>query len=297
MERAILLADVSGSTTLYRTHGDEAASLLVHDCVAAMQVIAHRHGGEFVRSKGDDVLCLFEDANRAIAAARDIIALGARGEVSLHAGLHWGLVVYRGSELFGDAVNIAARLSSQAKDNELMVSRTCLDRAKLTDASDMRAMGDVTFRGIGMPIGTYALLAETELDEAAGEATQFGGQPTMFNAQWAEQTARTSLRLTWDGGATEVMDGGQVRIGRSAQCELQMPQAWVSRVHSAISVRGGIVEYQDSSSAGTTLAIGDAPPFFVRRQTIALSGSGAIELGNGTDPEAPRILYEVTRAS
>jgi len=296
VERAILLADVSGSTALYRKHGDEAASLLVHDCVAAMQVIAHRHGGEFVRSKGDDVLCLFEDANRAISAARDIITLGAKGEVSLHAGLHWGLVVQRGTELFGDAVNIAARLSGQAKDNELMVSRTCLDRAKHTNASDMRAMGDVTFRGIGMPIGTYALLAVVE-DADAGEETQFGSQPTMFNAQWAEQSARTSLRLTWADGARDIADGRQVRIGRSSQCELMMPQAWVSRVHAAISVRGGIVEYQDSSSAGTTLAIGDAPPFFVRRQTIALSGSGAIELGNGTNPDAPRIIYEIMRVS
>lgn len=291
VERAILLADVSGSTRLYREHGDEQASLLVHDCVAGMQAIAERHGGEYVRSKGDDVLCLFEDPNAAVEAGRDIIKLGVDGAVSLHAGLHWGVVVQRGAELFGDAVNIAARLSSQAKDNELMVSRTVLDKAQNVDASDMRSMGEVTFRGFDMPIGTYALLAEAS--RGKDEATLFGSQPTMFNVQMAARAAATNVRLIWSGGTRQVTEGGQVRIGRSAQCELVLPEAWVSRVHAALSVRGGVVELQDSSSAGTTLSLGDAAPFFVRRQTVALSGQGTIELGNGTDPAAPRIRFEI----
>ena len=99
VERAILLADVSGSTALYRSHGDERASQLVFECVEGMQKIATIHGGEFVRSKGDDVLCLFASADSAIAAAGDMMIHGARGEVSLHAGLHWGLVVHRGTEI------------------------------------------------------------------------------------------------------------------------------------------------------------------------------------------------------
>ncbi|MEX0371455.1 MAG: FHA domain-containing protein, partial [Tateyamaria sp.] len=263
-----------------------------YECVESMQQLATAHGGEFVRSKGDDVLCLFSDANAAIAASRDIIKLGAEGQVSLHAGLHRGMVVYRGSELFGDAVNIAARLSSQAKDNEVLISRTVLDHAKETDASDMRSIGELTLRGINMAMEIYALLADEVQED--GDVTHLSAEPTMFNAQQAEKTARTAVRLTWPEGAQDIVDGNQIRIGRSSQCDLVMSAAWVSRVHAAISVRGGIVEFQDSSSAGSTLAIGDAPAFFIRRQTVALSGRGVIELGNGTAPDSTtRIAFEV----
>lgn len=293
IERAILLADVSGSTGLYREHGDERASELVYECVDAMQRVATAHGGEFVRSKGDDVLCLFADANAAIAASRDIIKLGAEGQVSLHAGLHRGIVVYRGSELFGDAVNVAARLSSQAKDNEVLISRDVLDHATETDASDMRSIGELTLRGINMAMEIYALLAD-EVQEDGDDVTHLSAEPTMFNAQQAEKTARTAVRLTWPEGAQDIFDGTQIRIGRSSQCDLIMSAAWVSRVHAAISVRGGIVEFQDSSSAGSTLAMGDAPAIFIRRQTVALSGRGVIELGNGTAPDSTtRIAFEV----
>ena len=90
---AILLADVSGSTPLYEQYGDEKASKMVFECVEEMQKIAERRSGEFVRSKGDDVLCLFNDADSALVTAKEILDMGEIGTVSVHAGLHWGSVV------------------------------------------------------------------------------------------------------------------------------------------------------------------------------------------------------------
>ena len=104
--QAILIADVSGSTLLYERVGDEAASKLVHECVERMQQIAESNGGEFVRSKGDDILALFSDPLKALAASREILEYGTLGSVSAHAGLHWGMAVWHGSEL------LAARSTS-----------------------------------------------------------------------------------------------------------------------------------------------------------------------------------------
>ena len=292
VERAILLADVSGSTGLYRQHGDERASQLVYECVEGMQKIATIHGGEYVRSKGDDVLCLFESADFAVQAAGDMMALGARGEVSLHAGLHWGLVVYRGTELFGDAINVAARLSSQAKENEVLMSRSLVNYTKSLDRSTLRSLGEHTLRGINMPTEIFALMAGGDDD---GGVTNFAAQPTLFQAQRKEQVAKTAVRLSWMNWAQELQEGHQITIGRSSQCGLVVPEAWVSRVHAAISVRGGIVEFKDSSSAGTTLAIGSAPEFYICRQTVALTGRGTIALGGVSSGNAPRINYEVVQ--
>jgi len=292
VERAILLADVSGSTALYRTHGDERASQLVFECVEGMQKIATIHGGEFVRSKGDDVLCLFEGADSAIAAAGDMMTHGARGEVSLHAGLHWGLVVHRGTELFGDAINIAARLSSQAKENEVLMSRELVNYTKSVDRSTLRSIGEHTLKGINMPTEIFALMAGGDDD---GGVTNFAAQPTMFQAQRKDQVAKAAVRLSWMNWTQDIHEGQQITVGRSSACGLVVPEAWVSRVHAAISVRGGIVEFKDSSSAGTTLAIGTAPEFYICRQTVALTGSGSIALGGVASGEAPRINYEVVQ--
>ncbi|MEP1962228.1 adenylate/guanylate cyclase domain-containing protein [Tateyamaria sp.] len=292
VERAILLADVSGSTSLYRQHGDEHASRLVFECVEGMQRIATIHGGEFVRSKGDDVLCLFESSDTAVQAAGDMMTFGARGEVSLHAGLHWGLVVRRGTELFGDAINIAARLSSQAKDNEVLMSRHLLDHTKSIDRSSLRSLGEHTLRGINAPTEIFALMAGGDDD---GGVTSFAAQPTMFQAQRKDQVAKTTLRLSLMDWTQDIAEGEQITIGRSQSCGLVVPEAWVSRVHASISVRGGIVEFKDSSSAGTTLTIGAAPEFYICRQTVALTGSGSIALGGVASGDAPRITYQVVQ--
>lgn len=290
IERAILMADVSGSTPLYQQHGDAEASRLVFECVEGMQRIATARGGDFVRSKGDDVLCLFENADQAMVAAKEILDQGASGAVSVHAGLHWGTVLYRGNELFGNAINVTARLSSQAKENEVLISKTLVKHVSPDETLDLRSMGEITLRGTDVPTEIFALLAETEEDGV----TKMIAQPTMFNVAQASKVANTALHLSCDGWSQTIAEGGEVKIGRSPQCDLIMPQAWVSRVHGAVSVRGGIVEFKDSSSAGSTVTIGDNPEFYIRRQTIALTGSGVIELGSSaTGDTLPRIVYGV----
>ena len=295
LERAILMADVSGSTPLYQRHGDAEASRLVFECVEGMQRIATERGGDFVRSKGDDVLCLFEDADQAMVAAKEILDQGARGAVSVHAGLHWGTVLYRGNELFGNAINVTARLSSQAKENEVLISKTLMRHVRAQNGYDLRSMGEITLRGTDVPTEIFALLAESGEEDGV---TKMIAQPTMFNVRRAEKVANTTLHLTYESWAQHIPEGGEVKIGRSPQCDLIMPQAWVSRVHGAVTVRGGIVEFKDSSSAGSTLTIGDHPEFYIRRQTIALTGSGVIELGSSaTGDTLPRIIFSVLQMS
>ncbi len=295
IERGILMADVSGSTPLYRRYGDTEASRLVFECVEEMQRIATRLGGDFVRSKGDDVLCLFESPDQAVIAAKEILDHGAHGAVSVHAGLHWGTVLWRGNELFGDAVNVAARLSSQAKENEVLISKSLVKRVSPEGSSDLRSMGEITLRGTDVPTEIFALMAADGDDHGVTKMTV---QPTIFNVQQKEKAAKTAVHLTHGGWVGTIPEGGAVKVGRSPQCDLVMPQAWVSREHGVISVRGGIVEFKDSSSAGSTLTIGNSPEIYIRRQTVALNGNGVIELGStATGDTLPRITFAVMQVS
>ena len=85
---AVLLADVVGSTTLYESIGDDAALLQLSDCLDAMRAIVSQYGGDFIYSKGDDVLSLFDNPEMALAAVCQISHQLTKGPLIARIGLH-----------------------------------------------------------------------------------------------------------------------------------------------------------------------------------------------------------------
>jgi class 3 adenylate cyclase len=128
---AVLFADLSGYTRLSETDEKEAMTL-----AAILHRHARRsaaaHGGRVVKTIGDAVLCVFDRADQALAAAADL-SRGFRDEAArlelealpLHSGLHVGEVVTaHDGDVFGASVNLAARLQSLAGANELIASNS-----------------------------------------------------------------------------------------------------------------------------------------------------------------------------
>lgn len=288
-DRAILMADVTGSTPLYERHGDEVASQLVFDCVAGMQRIAHEEDGEFVRSKGDDVLCLFEDADRASRAAGRILEHGAAGQVRVHGGLHWGHVLWRGEELFGGAVNVAARLASSARENEFLLSSDLAARMTPHAAEILRPMGELSLKGTTGATGIFALHAKgPEGDNGLGEETVVSPPP---QKRPGGGTRVSLVAGDWNG---DIGEGEEITIGRAPKCSLVIPVPWVSRVHAVVNVRGGLVELKDQSAAGCTLRFEGAAGYVLHRQTVALTGTGVIALGTkAMQDDRPLIAFDV----
>jgi len=290
-DRAILLADVSGSTPLYERFGDEKASRMVYECVEGMQAIANRRGGEFVRSKGDDVLCLFDDPREALLTAQEILDHGALGSVAVHAGLHWGPVLWRGTELFGGAINIAARLSSKAKINEVLISGDFTKQIEDHPDVKLRPMGEITLRGTASPLRVFALIAATK---GVDGVTRVMAQATQVMLETRAVAKGTVVRLSCSGWQAEASDGQDLTIGRSMHSDLVVNQGWVSRSHASLTVANGIAELTDSSAAGCTVRYPDGSSYFIHRQTVALHGQGIIQLGSASvDGPLPEITFEV----
>ena len=292
-DRAILLADVSGSTPLYERFGDDKASRMVFECVEGMLAIANKRGGEFVRSKGDDVLCLFEDPFAALHAVQEILDHGALGSVSVHAGLHWGPVLWRGNELFGGAINVAARLSSKAKINEVLISGDFTKHVEDDPNIKLRPMGEVTLRGTAAPLRIYALIAAAERSEDG--VTRIGTQQaTQVMLETRAVIKSTIIKLTCGEWSGEVNDQKDVSIGRSLESDLVLQDSWVSRSHASLAIANGIAELTDGSAAGCTIVYPDGNSYFIHRQTVALHGQGIIQLGSASvDGPLPEIHFEV----
>jgi class 3 adenylate cyclase/tetratricopeptide (TPR) repeat protein len=174
----LLFADLSGSTTLgEQMEAEDYAQMLANLRRLCREIVPH-HGGLIARMQGDGVLALFghpepreDDGRRATEAALQlhaaVSALATRGPdgkpLTLHSGIHSGLVlisdgdVERGRfELLGNAPNVAARLSSQASADEVLVSEETLGpQARFFITGDIES---VAVRGRATPLAVLKVL-------------------------------------------------------------------------------------------------------------------------------------------
>src|SRR3712207_1980345 len=126
---AIFMADVEGYSRLMNE--DEVATL--HTLTSHREIIDQwiaEHGGRIANTAGDSVLAEFPSVIEAVQCAVDVqLALATANEalqeerrVKFRIGVHVGDVLIRGGDLFGDGVNIAARLQALADPGGICIS-------------------------------------------------------------------------------------------------------------------------------------------------------------------------------
>jgi class 3 adenylate cyclase/pimeloyl-ACP methyl ester carboxylesterase len=162
---AILAADVAGYSRLMSE--DEAGTLaeLKSQRSTLIEPAIARHGGRVVKLMGDGLLAEFGSVVEAAACATEIqreVDVRNRGKsddelMRLRIGVHLGDVIIDGDDIYGDGVNIAARLESIAEPGGICLSRQAFDQidGKLPLAS--RALGPQMLKNIPKPVDVYAI--------------------------------------------------------------------------------------------------------------------------------------------
>jgi class 3 adenylate cyclase len=134
--RTILFTDIEGSTSLTQSLGDAAAMALVRDHDRVVEASLGRNGGSEVKHTGDGVMSAFPSVVGALRSAieiqRDIASLesGGRPPMKVRVGLAAGEPVTERGDLFGAAVQLAARLCQQAKPGSILASSGVHDLAR-----------------------------------------------------------------------------------------------------------------------------------------------------------------------
>jgi adenylate cyclase len=183
---AIFAADVEGYSRLMGA--DEVATL---DALTARREILDRliatHGGRIANTAGDSVLAEFVsavDAVRCAIEAQDALAkanstLPETRRINFRIGVHVGDVMVRAGDLFGDGVNIAARLQTLARAGGLCVSGVTYDQVRKILPLSFTDLGAQTVKNIEEPIRAYEVKAQGEAASSAlGEASSLGdGKP------------------------------------------------------------------------------------------------------------------------
>jgi class 3 adenylate cyclase/pimeloyl-ACP methyl ester carboxylesterase len=156
---AILAADVAGYSRLMSE--DEAGTLAALQACRS-EVVApaiEKRGGRIVKLMGDGILAEFDSAVEAVECAAEIQrAMAERGRsMQFRIGVHLGDVVIDGDDIYGDGVNIAARLQSIAEVGGVSVSRQVHDLVEGKAAAGFRALGPQTLKNIAKPVEVYAI--------------------------------------------------------------------------------------------------------------------------------------------
>lgn len=273
---AVLFADIVGSTHLYEMLGDTRARGIIAGCVGVMTDLTCRHGGTLVKTIGDEVMVTFPAANAAAEAAcnmqHDIsgqILVEGR-PLAIRVGFHFGTALIDDTDIFGDGVNVPARMVNQAKAGQILTTGATVVHLSGHLRESCRQIDLVQVKGKQERLAIYELVWETD-------------GATFMQDTWAIQR-HGGARLVLMAGDTRLELGDAfpaLTIGRAEQNDLVVRHPIVSRLHARIEYRNGRFVLTDQSVNGTFVAVDGGGTTYVHRDHHVLTGSGTLRLGLG----------------
>ncbi len=162
---AIMVADVVGYARLMEA--DEAGTFeaLRTRRETTMEPILSSHGGRVVKSMGDSVLVEFNSAVNAVRAAIELqkamasanAALPQSRRLLLRIGINLGDVIGEGSDIYGEGVNIAARLEPLAEPGGIVISDKVEAEVRGKLAASFQDIGEQHLKNIARPVKAFSL--------------------------------------------------------------------------------------------------------------------------------------------
>lgn len=268
----VLFSDITGSTGLYENTSGQVALEQVSKVLARMRQIVELAGGQCVKSQGDDVLSFFQHPEPAFQVAWSMIQETWPDGLSVHIGSYFGEILKHENDIYGSAVNTAARLCALAKPGEIMVGDQSYDDLEPASKAKMQMIGEIQLRGKATPTRVYSC-------SAIGMSEQ-----TMFSpiAASKRSSGTEDAEIRFGDQSWQIADSESLTVGRSDKCDIVIDQAWVSRKHAVLSVGSRQLEITDHSSYGSVIKMADGSMVLLHRRATLLSGSGSIFFGPKT---------------
>lgn len=173
---AVLMADVEGYSRLMG-RWEEQTHRAVRQAMSVATEMLKQHGGNFISHAGDSLLARFDSAINAVRCAlafQDSLlvsneALPEGQRIVFRMGIHLGDVIEEGGDIFGDCVNIAARVQREARPGGLCITRSVYDAVGSQLPLKFEAIGRRTFKNIDRP---FELFHVRKADEATAPGRQ-----------------------------------------------------------------------------------------------------------------------------
>jgi len=286
---AILFADVAKSTHLYETLGNTAAKTLIGNCLSILSKATVQHQGTVIKTIGDEIMCTFPTANDAVEAAMEMNRelemmpmTGMPGAVppNIYVGIQHGPVIKEDEDVFGDAVNVAARMVALAKQRQIITTEETVSELKPEHKESSRVIDKTTVKGKSGEIDIYEVVWEHQ------DAT------VMVDDSRDALVMQARMELSFQGQQVEVdQNRPSVTMGRQGHNDVVVNDGRVSRSHARIEYNRGKFSLIDQSTNGTFALIQGKKSINLKRDEAALLGSGIIGLGREVTPDSPLAIH------
>jgi class 3 adenylate cyclase len=224
---AILSADVEGYSGLM--HGDEEATMATLSAHRALvDELIDRHRGRIANTAGDSVLAEFASVLDAVHCAMEIQKAitnanevqSGRGPMRFRIGINVGDVIAKDGDIFGDGVNVAARLEGFVKGGEICVSRGVRDHLRHRQGMVFEDLGEQLVKNIAHPVRAFRLQMG---DAPRGDGASSGEEIPAPSEEQADVATVSDLSAESEA-ALELALWESVRDGSTDELETYLEQ-------------------------------------------------------------------------
>ena len=290
---AILFADISGSTALYEKLGDQLARQLIGRRLSIMNRALAAHSGTLIKTIGDEILCTFPTAEAALHAACEMqLAAKTDNQSSEHSmylriGFHYGDVLCEEDDIYGDAVNVAARVTAITRANQIMTTPAVVDVLPLSLHDKVRKIQRADIRGKQAQLDIFQVIWEVE---------DMGRTRIGMPAFRKPHNDGNELKLNFrDKTCTINEQSNKLLLGRGDTCHIIVNSDFASRQHANVEFRYGNFILSDHSSNGTYIRDSDGVVTRLNHNNTTLRGKGFISLGQPySDNPSDLIEFVIT---
>jgi len=179
---AIVAADVAGYSRLMHNDEEGTHAKLTALLADAVNPAIAAHGGRIVKNTGDGFLAEFPSAVEAVRAA---VRFQARikeltfddvedRQIAFRVGINIGDVIVEPHDIFGDGVNIAARLESIAEPGSICISSSAYDHVRGKVGVEFADLGEQNLKNIALPVRAYAAVGDGSSAATQAERARLG---------------------------------------------------------------------------------------------------------------------------
>jgi class 3 adenylate cyclase len=284
---AVLFADISESTKLYSTLGDNAARVVVNACLTLISEVVDRFHGRVVKTIGDEVMCVFRRADDAVMAASEMQSTvdtkrPGRYHVQIHIGLHFGPVLVEDNDVFGDTVNAAAYLTAVAAAEQILTTEATERNLSPELKSTVRPVFKAVLKGSTVESTVYQVVWHK--DVTALTDVNMRSHKMIPGDEGSLLITYRNLRMRTDQARPNLT------IGRGEDCDLVIQEKMASRKHLSIRLLRTHFYLLDHSLNGTFVTLESGEEVHVLRGELLLDGAGRIALGHSTSEVATEVI-------
>ncbi|TNF56531.1 MAG: adenylate/guanylate cyclase domain-containing protein [Burkholderiales bacterium] len=298
-ELTIAFVDLTGSVSVFETLGNDRATRAVTKLTQWIGAKGLENGGKVVKMLGDGVLLSFTNNRLAVETmsqiqqehSQRVAQWPKRLKLQMQIGMARGQVVQVDGDCFGDAVNVASRLSDLAGPEQILVTDTVIRKLGARHGVRSRSLGPMRIKGRAEPCEVFRIEWQPEM------LSEFLTLPSdLHSMAMTPESVFGGIQLGWlDASRAFDITDLPVKIGRIPEADFVVNDPRVSRIHATLDIRSGNYVLEDVSSYGTWVRFaGTDNVISLRRQECLLHSDGEIAMGTAfTDYSAPTVTFRL----